>query len=162
MIKRLVVISLLAYIFFMLEVMFNDVFGPWFKPELLLLLVVFWGLYSGIRYSIFAAFICGLLRDAYSILPFGTYVFVYVAAAYVTTLVRQNLYQPGSSFSRAVVAFFVLIGSLLIEVLFYLMHHELRWMEFLSGIVLPQVVITMVMVTFVFYRLRDVAVFFKI
>ena len=49
MIKRLGLIVALAYLFFLLEMVLNDVLGVWAKPQLLLLLVVFWGLYSGIR-----------------------------------------------------------------------------------------------------------------
>lgn len=114
MIKRLFVIGILVYVFFVIEVILNDAFGLWAKPQLLLLLVVFWGLYSGIRYSIVVALLAGLLKDSYSILPFGTYLFIFVASAYLTTFVRRNLYQPGSPFSRAVVTFFVLLGAFFI------------------------------------------------
>lgn len=162
MIKRIGIIGVLVYLFFILEVVLNDTFGGWFKPQMLLLLVVFWGLYSGIRYSIIAAIFSGLLKDSYSILPFGTYLFVFIAAAYLTTIVRQNLYQPGSRFSRAVVSFFVLLGALLIQAMIYLMSHEARWGELIFNIFLPQLVATMVVVTSVFHRLRDLAGWFKI
>ena len=162
MIKRVAVIAVLAYIFFIIEVVLNDILGPWAKPELSLLLVIFWGLYSGIRYSIVAAIISGVLKDTFSLLPFGTYLFVLVAAAYLTTWIRQTLYQPGSSFSRAVVAFFVLISTFLIQVMLYLMRHELRWGELFSNILLPELVTTMLVAAFVFYRLRDIAILFKL
>ncbi len=162
MIKRLFVIALLAYLFFLLEFVLYDTLGVWGKPELLLLLVVFWGLYGGIRYSIAAAVFSGLLKDIFSILPFGTYLFVLLAAAYLTTLVRRNLYQPGSPFSRWVVAFFVFIGSFGIEFILYGMRHEARLSEVFLNIFLPALVATMVVVTFVFYRLRDIAMLLKL
>lgn len=162
MIKRLGIIAVLAYVFFILEVVLNDILGVWVKPQLLLLLIVFWGLYSGIRYSIVAAVFSGLLKDSYSILPFGTYLFVFIACAYLTTLVRQNLYQPGSRFSRAVVTFFVLLGALFIQTMIYLMNHEVQWGELFLNIFLPQLVATMVVVTYVFHRLRDLAGWLKI
>ncbi|MBI3602142.1 MAG: rod shape-determining protein MreD [Candidatus Omnitrophica bacterium] len=162
MIKRLLVIALLAYLFFLLEFVLYDALGVWGKPELILLLVIFWGLYSGIRYSIAAAILGGLLKDTLSILPFGTYLFVLLAAAYLTTLARRNLYQPGSPFSRWVVAFFVFIGAFCIEVMLYVMRHDVRLTELLINIFLPELVTTMVVVTFVFYRLRDVAMFLKL
>ncbi|MEI7997916.1 MAG: rod shape-determining protein MreD [Candidatus Omnitrophota bacterium] len=162
MIKRLILIVVLAYILFLLELILGNALGVWGRPELLLLLVVFWGLYSGVRYSLVAAIVAGALKDVFSILPFGTYLFVFVAAAYLTTFVRRTLYQPGSPFSRAVVAFFVLLGSFLIEVCLYLKHYNVYWLELFSNIFLPQLVTTMVVVTFVFHRLRDIAVKFKI
>jgi rod shape-determining protein MreD len=162
MTKRLILIIALSYIFFILELVLNGVFGVWAKPELLLLLVIFWGLYSGIRYSITTAVICGLLKDTFSILPFGTYLFVFIVAAYLTTLVRNTIYQPGSRFSRAVVAFFVLIGCFLLELLLYIMHHDVRASDLFFNIFLPQIVTSMVAVTFVFHWLRDIAVWLKI
>ncbi len=162
MIKRLVLIIALAYFFFVLEFMLNGALGGWAKPELLLLLVVFWGLYSGVRYSIVAAVIGGALKDSFSILPFGTYLFVFVTAAYLTTIVRQTLYQPGSRFSRAVVAFFVLIACFIIEAILYLMHHNVHLSDLFLNIFLPQVVTTMVVVTFVFHWLRDIAIWSKV
>ncbi len=162
MTKRIGIIAFLSYLFFIVEVVLNDTFGVWVKPQLLLLLVVFWGLYSGIRYSIIAATFGGLIKDSYSILPFGTYLFVFIAAAYLTTIVRQNLYQPGSRFSRAVVAFFVLLATLIIQAMIYQMNYEARWGELFFDIFLPQLVATMVVVTFVFHRLRNLAGWLKI
>ena len=162
MIKRLILIAVLTYVFFILEFMLNGTLGVWAKPELLLLLVVFWGLYSGVRYSIVAAVIGGLLKDTFSILPFGTYLFIFIAAAYLTVLVRRTLYQPGSRFSRAVVVFFVLIGCFIVEMILYLMHHNVRLGDVFFNIPLPQVVTTMVVVTFVFHWLRDAAVWLKV
>ncbi len=162
MIKRLFVIALLAYFFFLLEFILYDTLGAWGKPELLLLLVVFWGLYSGIRYSIAAAIFAGTLKDIFSTHPFGTYLFVLLVVAYFTTLVRRNFYQPGSPFSRWVVAFFVFIGTFCVEVILYGMRHEVRLAEVFFNIFLPALVTTMMVVTFVFHRLRDVAVRFKL
>ena len=162
MIKRLALILSLAYLFFLLEFMLNGVFGVWAKPELLLLLVIFWGLYSGIRYSIAAAVICGVLKDSFSILPFGTYLFVFVAAAYLTTVIRQTLYQPGSRFSRAVVAFFVLLACFFIEMFLYLMRYNVHWTDMLFNIFLPQMVTTMVVVTIVFHWLVGIALKLKV
>jgi rod shape-determining protein MreD len=162
MIKRLGVIFILTYFFFILEMVLNNTFGVWAKPELLLLLVIFWGLYSSIRDSIVAAFFSGLLKDTFSILPFGTYLLAFVAAAYLTTIVRRNLYQPGSRFSRAVVTFFVLLGVFVIEMALYLMNQNVHWKDLFLNIFLPQLVTTMVAVTYVFHRLREIAFWLKI
>lgn len=161
MIKQLSLIVVLSYVFFMLEFVINGTFGGWAKPELLVLLVIFWGLYSGVRHSIAAAVCCGLLKDTFSILPFGTYLFVFIAAAYLTTIVRQTVYQPGSRFSRAVVAFFVLVGCFAIQTVLYVMWRDVRIGDLLTNILLPQLVSTMVAVTFVFHWLRNLALRLK-
>lgn len=162
MIKRLLLITALVYVLFLLEILLHDILGLWAKPQLLVLLVVFWGLYSGIRYSIFAALLCGLIKDSVSISTFGTYLFLYISAAYLTTFVRRNLYQPGSRFSRAVVAFFVLLGVFVLQAMIYLMNHDIAWQDLFMNIFIPELVSSMIVVTFLFHRLRELTLFFKV
>ncbi len=162
MIKRIAVILVLAYVLFMMEFVLYGIFGAWGKPELLVLLFVFFNLYLGIRFSIIAAVAAGLLRDAFSTSPVGTYLFIYVLAAYWTTIVSKYLYQPGSRFSRALVAFFVVLFCFVLEVFLHLREHEVRLVESLTYVLLPQLIMTMLAATFVFHRLRDACVFFRL
>lgn len=162
MTKRLGVIAGFVYAAFLAEFVSFNVFGNWGKPELMLLIVVFCGLYWGIRYSLAAAFMAGIIRDSFGIEPFGTYILIYVVAAFLTTLIRRNLYQPGSRFSRAVVAFFVLACFFVMEVIMHLRLFDVRITEAIDYIFFPQVFSTMIIVTFLFHRLRDAAVRLKI
>jgi rod shape-determining protein MreD len=156
--KKLLIIILLSYLLFLSEFVLYNAFGPWGKPELLILLFVFFNLYLGVRYSIFAAFVCGLFKDSLGIAPFGTYLLIYVCGAYWTTFVSKNLYQPGSRFSRAMVAFFVVSFCFVLEALMHSMEHDVRLSEIIFYILFPQLITTMVTATFVFHRLRDISV----
>ena len=156
--KKVAIIAALAYFLVLCEFALYNTFGPWGKPELLILLFVFFNLYMGIRYSIIAAVVCGLLKDSLGISPFGTYLFVYVAGAYWTTFVSKYIYQPGSRFSRAIVAFFVVLGCFVLEIALHRMEHDIHFGEAFTYVIWPQLVTTMVLATFVFHRLRDVSV----
>jgi rod shape-determining protein MreD len=160
--KRIVVIGLISYLAFALEFLLYNFWGPWGKPELLILVVIFFNLYLGIRFSIIAAVICGLFKDASGIAPFGTYVLVYIAGAYLTTVVRRYLYQPGSKVSRALVTFFVVIGSFIVQVILSNMYHESRLWEQLIYLLAPQLLTTMIAATYVFGKLRNISVYFAL
>ena len=162
MIKRVAVILALAYLSFVCEFILYNVFGPWGKPELLILLFIFFNLYLGIRYSLVAAIAAGFLRDASSVSPFGTYLFVYVAGAYCTTVVNKYLYQPGSRFSRVMVALVVVLFCFTVELVLHMIEYDVRLTEVLTYVLWPQLVTTMVAATFVFLRMRDVSVFFAL
>ena len=155
MTKRLFAIALIVCLFFIAEFVLYNTVGGWGKPELLVLAVIFCNLYWGIRYGIWAAVVAGLVRDAFSIQPLGTYLFVYIAAAYLTTYIRKNIYQPGSRFSRAMAAFFVVVGCFIIEITLHLRQHEVRLPEAVLCILVPQLVTTMAAATFVFQLLRN-------
>ena len=160
--KRVIAIAVLVYCAFLAEFVLYNAFGPLAKPELMLLLVIFCNLYWGIRYSLWAAFAAGILKDAFGGGPLCTQVFVYIAAAYLTLFVRRNFYQPGSRFSRAVVAFIVLTGVFVLETIMHMRLFEVRVNEAVVFILLPQAAVTMLVATFVFHRLRDTVVKFKL
>ncbi len=160
--KRVLIIGLASYLAFALEFLFYNFWGPWGKPEFLILVVIFFNLYLGIRFSIIAAVFCGIFKDASGVAPFGTYVLVYVAAAYLTTVVRKYLYQPGSKFSRLVVVFFVLIGCFVVQAILTNMDRDVYLYELLVYLLFPQLLITLIAATYVFARLKNISVFFNI
>jgi rod shape-determining protein MreD len=160
--KRIVVIGLVSYLGFVLEFLLYNFWGEWGKPELLILVVIFFNLYLGIRFSIIAAVFCGVLKDTSGIAPFGTYVLVYITGAYLTTFVRRYLYQPGSRVSRALVTFFVVIGCFIVQVILSNMDHEARLNEQLFYLLVPQLLTTMIAATYVFERLRSISTFFTL
>ncbi len=160
--KRIVVIGMVSYLGFALEFLLYNFWGEWGKPELLILVVIFFNLYLGIRFSIIAAVFCGILKDTSGIAPFGTYVLVYIAGAYLTTFVRRYLYQPGSRVSRALVTFFVVIGCFIVQVVLSNMDHEARLSEQLFYLLVPQLLTTMIAATYVFERLKNISIFFTL
>jgi rod shape-determining protein MreD len=160
--KRIVVIGLVSYLGFALEFLLYNFWGGWGKPELLILVVIFFNLYLGIRFSIIAAVFCGIFKDASGIAPFGTYVLVYIAGAYLTTFVRRYLYQPGSRVSRAMVTFFVVIGCFTVQAVLSNMDHEVHLTEQLLYLLIPQLLTTMVAATYVFERLKNISIFFAL
>jgi len=168
--KRILVIALVCYLAFALEFLLYNFWGQWGKPELLILVVIFFNLYLGIRFSIIAAVFCGIFKDASGVAPFGTYILVYIAGSYLTTIVRRYLYEPGSRFSRAVVTFFVVIGCFIVQAVLVLMpdthgyssnmNHELRFGDLLICLLVPQLLTTMIAATYVFAQLKNISVFF--
>ena len=60
----LLLIILFTFILFGIEFLLFHVIGPWAMPNLLLLLVIFFTLYSGIRYGLVTAFVAGFVRDS--------------------------------------------------------------------------------------------------
>ncbi len=160
--KRVAVIALVCYLAFALEFLLYNFWGQWGKPELLILVVIFFNLYLGIRFSIIAALFAGIFKDASGAAPFGTYILVYITGAYLTTFVRRYLYQPGSRFSRVVVTFFVVIGCFIIQAIVSNMDHEVRLGGLLFYILVPQLLTTMIAATYVFAQLKNISVFFAL
>ncbi|MDE1920995.1 MAG: rod shape-determining protein MreD [Candidatus Omnitrophica bacterium] len=163
--KRIIAIALISYFAYALEFLLYNFWGPWgrwLKPELMLLVVIFFNLYLGIRFSIIAALFCGIFKDASGIAPFGTYLLVYLSASYLTTFVRRYLYEPGSRFSRIVVVFCVVVGCFIVQTVLANMGRQVALGPSLVYILVPQLLTTLAAATYVFAQLKNISVFFTL
>ncbi len=160
--KRIIFITLMVFMLTMAEFFLYNMFGPWFKPELVLLAVIFCTLYWGVRYGIGAGFLAGCLKDSLSIDDVWVNILIYVAAAYLTTFIRRNFYQPGSRLSRVIVVFSVVLFTFLMRVAIYLRSHDLDLSQSVAYILVPQWITTLVVVTWLFVRLKEIVVKFRI
>ena len=112
---RVFIIVFLSLAFYLIEFFLFNLFGRWVTPDLLLILVVFFNLYWGIRFSLLAALFAGFIQDSFSIDPFGTNTFTFIICVFLTTLIKRYLYQIGSISSRVLMIFLVSILSVFIH-----------------------------------------------
>ena len=156
--RQILIIPLLCYLFLLLEFVLFNLFGRWGDPHLLLILVVFVYLYSGIRYSLWAAFWAGMFKDCFSTMPFGTIIFVYMSCACLAMLVRRYCYERGSQVSRLWMVFCMITAhTLFMGMLHTMIFEETRWLDVWGGIWFPEAFSTLIVTLFVFGKLGDLA-----
>lgn len=160
--RQVLTIIAVIYIFFLLEIALYNNFGAWGKPELLILAVVFFTLYLGIRLGIVAALVAGILREGVAIVPLGTYLLVYLSVAYAITYVRRFLYQPGSRFSRIVMAFFATLTAFLVQAIVSSTRRDYVLIELLTDVLSVQLITTCIAATFIFTYLKQLSEFFRL
>lgn len=151
---RILFIAFLSVLFYLIEFFLFNLFGRWFTPDLLLILVIFLNLYWGIRYSLLGAVFAGFIQDSFSIDPFGTNIFTLIICVFLTTLIKRYLYQIGSISSRVFMVFLVSILNVLIHVLLNAMSGIVDLRDLIIYVLLPQVLTTTIVANYVFSRLR--------
>lgn len=152
--RKVFIISGLVFLGYALEILLFNFLGAWFKPNLLILLVVFFNLRLGIRYSLWVAFLAGFLKDSFAASPFGLHIFSFVVCSYVITLIKQYFYEAGYTFSRILLAFLATLFSNLLMYAVYATSavfdfHDVAWTIFF-----PELLITTVISVAAFHRLR--------
>jgi rod shape-determining protein MreD len=155
--KRFFIIVISVYLFFLAEFFLFNIFGRWGKPDLLLLLVIFFNLYLGVRHGLACAFFAGAIKDAFSPDTFGTYIFLFMLSACLATILRRNFYQPGSRLSRLVVVFGVVCSFVCAEAVLKSMANDVDGWAISRFILLPELVTTMAVATVVFNKLKETA-----
>ena len=151
-----------AGVLFLIEFILFNLVGRWFKPNLLLLLVVFIDLFWGIRYGIVTAIVAGLLKDSFGLNVFGLHMLAFLSAAYLTIVLRRYLYLSGSRTSYLLMILCVSLGYFCVEYILHWMFRPLHVMETFGLILIPQLLTTLVVTMDVFRQLKKCALKFSV
>lgn len=142
MMKNIFLIGMGVWICFVIEYFFIQWFPLWFRPNILLLLVIFFNVYRGIRHSLLVAFLAGLIQDAFAPQFFGLNIFLFMLCAYLTTFLKMYIYEAGSSASRLFLVFLVSFLYVFIGALLRMMFVPLNFGAVIRYVMLPQVITT--------------------
>lgn len=155
--RSALIIAVFAFVTVLCEHILAEVTGGWFRPNLAVILVVFFNLFRGIRYSLCAALMTGLLQDSFTTQAFGVQMFVLTACAYLTTAVKMYTYHPGSRAARLLVVFLIAAASLVLSALFHALLSGVGLRETFSQVLVPELAATVVAANYVFERYKRCA-----
>lgn len=151
---RILTIIFFVLLFFFIEFLLFNLAGPDFMPDMLLLLVIFFNLSLGIRYSIFTAILAGILRDAFSAGVFGIHLCAFIVGAYLTTFLKRYIYHRGSQFSLLILVFAVTLADIAIHAALRGLTGEMNWADMARRVILPQIFWTLVSAVYTFHFLK--------
>ncbi|MFH1360889.1 MAG: rod shape-determining protein MreD [Candidatus Omnitrophota bacterium] len=144
-------------VFFAAEFLLFNLFGSWFRPNLLLLLVIFANSIYGIRYSLFVAFAAGLLKDSFSAGIFGVHIFAFVLCAYATTLIKRYFYELEIGLSQILTTFLISLLNGLTVYCILLINENINFIQAVQYVILPNVILTTLVSVFIYKGLRQCA-----
>ena len=153
--KKIYVILVITFIFFLLEFILANFFGRWFKPNLLILLVIFIDLQLGIRFGIFAAILAGLLKDSFSTGVFGINIFSFILCVYTASLLRRYFfYDVEFGFLRILMAFLMSFLNIVVSYILNSMFSRIDFYQMLIFVMLPEVLATTLVASSIFRGLK--------
>ena len=139
------------------QVVCAQVLGVWLTPNFLLIAVVFFGLYRGLRYSLWAAFLGGFFLDSFSGNTAGINVFSFVMCAFFTAWMKMNIYQPGAAGSRVLIIFIIAAANSLLQYFYVITKTEVGFGEAFFAAIFPGVFFTTIAGSYTFERLKQCA-----
>ena len=152
--RKILLISLAVFVSYLIEFFLFNLGGRWFMPNLLLLVVVYFNLAFGIRYSIFAAVLSGVFADSFGTGVFGINIFSYVLCAFMATFLKRYLHYVASRSSRLILVFSVTIVHLLTHFFLKLMMGRVEVLEIIRYVFIPEIITTLIVTSFFFAQLR--------
>ena len=140
------------------QLLFARVLGPSFVPNFVLVAVVFFNLYRGLRYSLSAAFLGGFLLDSFSGSPMGLNMFSLVMCAFLLGTLKKFIYHPGAAQSRLLMVFVAVVSNSFLQ---YFVHVasgvHLDFLAALQSVMIPEIIFTLLVAQYTFERLKQCA-----
>ncbi len=154
MTRKIFLIALAVFVFFLIEFFLFNLGGRWFMPNLLLLVIIYFNLAFGIRYSIFAAVLAGIFKDSFGVGIFGVHIFSFVLCAYMTTTLKRYLHYVASRRSRLLLVLCVTITHIVGYFCLQLFVGNVNLVSVLTFVAIPEILTTLLVTSFVFAQLR--------
>ena len=152
--RKIGLITLCVFLFFLIEFLLFNLGGRWFMPNLLLLSIIYFNFAFGIRYSVFAAVWAGLLKDSFSTGIFGSNIFSFVLCAYMATFLKKYLHYVASRRSRILLVFCVTTIDVLVHFCLQMMFGKVNGIQAFQFVFIPEIVTTLIVASFTFGQLR--------
>lgn len=157
MIHALFCISLYVVASFILQSFLAEISGHWFAPNLLIIVVVFFNLYRGIRYGFLAAIMGGLLWDSFSAQHFGWHTFSLILCAHIASFSKMYLYHSGSLSSRVLMVFLISLIYSFIQYLLNVMVVSVSFEEAFTHVMVPEILATTVAAAYFLEKFKQCA-----
>jgi len=152
--RKIILITLIVFVCFLIEFFLFNLGGRWFMPNLLLLVVIYFNLAFGIRYSIFAAVLAGIFKDSFGVGVFGVHIFSFVLCSYMTTILKKYLHYVASRRSRLLLVLCVTIIHIIGQFCLQLIVGKVNMVAVLTFVAIPEVLTTLLVTSFIFAQLR--------
>ena len=121
-------------------------------PNLLLILTSAFGLMQGKKEGLWTGFFCGLMIDLFYGSLFGFYALLYMYIGYLNGFFYQVFYDEDIKVPIVLVAGSDLLYSILMYIFQFMLRVRLHFLDYLSHIILPEMVYTVV-ISLIAYRL---------
>ncbi|MBF0521458.1 MAG: rod shape-determining protein MreD [Candidatus Omnitrophica bacterium] len=154
MMRKILFIVAVIFIAFLVEFLLFNFVGRWIMPNLLLLVVIFFNLLWGIRFSLFTAVIAGLLQDSFSTNPFGVHLFSFVVCAFAATLIKKIIYPGGSRSIRLLLVSLIVIVNFLVQFFLHMVFGVVDVRETMRFIFIPEMLTTLIVTNYCFNQLK--------
>ena len=122
------------------------------KPNLMIIVTASFGFMRGPKEGMFVGFVSGLLMDIQFGNILGLYALIYLLIGYVNGLFEQMYFDEDIKLPLILIAVSEAVYGLVVYILMFLLRSEFNFLHYLSHIIIPELIYTIV-ITLMLYPL---------
>ena len=151
--KRCITIGIIIIICFLCQsTVFHFIELAGVVPNLLLIVTMSFGLMRGRREGVLVGFFCGLLDDIFFGTVMGPYAFIYMTLGYVNGFFHRIYYVEDVLLPMLMITINDFAYNVIVYIMFFMLRNRLDFMSYLSKVIIPEMVYTII-ITLFFYKL---------
>ncbi len=151
--KRSITIGFIIIICFILQsTLFHYLALAGIVPNLLLIVTMSFGLMRGRKEGMLVGFFSGLLIDVFFGTVLGPYAFIYMTMGYINGFFHRIYYVEDVLLPMIMITLNDFVFNVVIYLIFFLLRNRLNFGEYLTTVILPEMLYTII-ITLFFYKL---------
>ena len=125
-------------------------------PNLLIIVVSSFGFMRGKKEGLLVGFFCGLLIDIFCGFYIGVYALIYMYIGYINGLFQKRFYPDDIKLPLLLIGGSDIICNFIIYIIMFLLRSRFHFMYYLTSIIIPELVYTMVISIFLYIILLKI------
>lgn len=155
--RRVITLFFIIVIGFLLQTtVFQSLAFANIVPNLLVIVTSSFGFMRGSREGMLVGFFCGLLIDIFCGFYLGVYALLYMYLGFANGFFRKWFYPDDIRLPMALIGASDVLCNLVIFFFLFLMRGRTDFIYYLTGIILPEFVYTMLITIFLYYLLLKI------
>ena len=155
--RRKIVLFIIITICFLLQcTVFQSLSFAGIAPNLLIIVVSAFGLMRGKKEGLLVGFFCGLLVDIFFGFYLGAYALLYMYVGYINGLLQKRFFPDDIKLPMIMIGVSDIACNLVIYCIMFLTRSRFHFGYYLTSVILPEFVYTMVITIFLYFILLKI------
>lgn len=154
--RKIVLFIIIAVCFLLQTTIFQVLSFADIAPNLLIIVVSAFGFMRGKKEGLWIGFFCGLLVDIFFGFYLGGYALLYMYIGYVNGLFQKRFYPDDIKLPMILIGSSDVLCNLVIYVVLFLFRSRFKFWYYLTAVIIPEFVYTMVITIFLYFILLKI------
>lgn len=154
--RKIVLFFIITICFLLQTTVFQAITFANIAPNLLIIVVSAFGLMRGKKEGLIIGFFCGLLIDIFFGFYLGVYALLYMYIGYINGMFQKRFYPDELRLPMVMIGASDLVYNLGIYCFMFLMRRRFHFGYYLTSVILPEFVYTMVITIFLYFILLKI------
>ena len=154
--RKIVLFLIIAICFILQSTVFQTFSLANITPNLLIIVVSSFGFMRGRKEGLWTGFFCGLLVDIFFGFYLGAYALLYMYIGYVNGFFQKRFYPDDIKLPMILIGSSDILCNIVIYVMMFLLRSRFHFWYYLTSVIIPEFVYTMVITIFLYFILLKI------